>query len=271
MRPQPLADWPAAERAAIHGVITDIDDTLTQDGELMPQARTALAALEAAGVPVVAVTGRPVGGSLRWLQQGWPLLGIVAENGAVALQRSPGGDVRRWYRTDEATRRQQHAQLQAALAAVEAQVPGAHRAMDSAGRETDIAIDCREHRHLDDGQIAEVVALLRDRGLTVTVSSIHVNAWIGDHDKWAGACWATELWLGRRLERELEHWVFVGDSSNDAVMFERMRHSVGVANVARFLPLLAHPPRHLCKQERGAGFAELAQAVLVARAGTPMA
>ena len=89
-----------------------------------------------------------------------------------------------------------------------------------------------------------------------------MNAWIGDHDKWAGACWATELWLQRRLNDELDQWVFIGDSSNDAVMFERMRHSVGVANVAAFLPTLTHRPRYICEQARGHGFAELAQALL---------
>jgi hypothetical protein len=48
-------------------------------------------------------------------------------------------------------------------------------------------------------------------------------------------------------------------------MFKHMRHSVGVANVARFLPRLRHPPGYICQQERGAGFAELATALLGAQ------
>jgi hypothetical protein len=48
-------------------------------------------------------------------------------------------------------------------------------------------------------------------------------------------------------------------------MFKHMRHSVGVANVARFLPRLRYPPGYICQHERGTGFAELATALLSAR------
>jgi HAD superfamily hydrolase (TIGR01484 family) len=266
--PQPLAHWPAAERAGIRGVITDIDDTLTTDGTLAPDTRAALQALADAGLPVLAVTGRPVGWSLPWLSgpEAWPLLGIVAENGAVALQASADGQIQRWYRDDAATRAAHWTRLQAALHAVEAQLPGARRASDSAGRETDIAIDHSEHQRLDLAQINAVVQALQAHGLHTTVSSIHINAWCGGHNKWVGAQWAVRIWLQRELAHELAHWVYVGDSSNDAVMFEHMAHSVGVANVARFLPDLRHAPHWVCRAERGAGFAELAHALLAARA-----
>jgi hypothetical protein len=114
-----------------------------------------------------------------------------------------------------------------------------------------------------------VVELLRGHGLRVSVSSIHINAWLGDHDKWVGACWAVEHWLGQELSEQLAHWVYIGDSSNDEVMFEHMQHSAGVANIARFLDRLEHAPRYLCEQARGAGFAELASALLQARAARP--
>ena len=48
-------------------------------------------------------------------------------------------------------------------------------------------------------------------------------------------------------------------------MFEHVPHSMGVANIARFLPELKHPPRYITLKERGAGFAEVAQAILQAR------
>ena len=265
--PRPLAEWPAHERAGIQGLITDIDDTLTTDGALLPETRAALQALANAGLPVLAVTGRPVGWSLPCVggPDAWPLLGVVAENGAVALQASADGSVRRWYRDDDATRAAHWQRLQAALLAVETQVPGAQRASDSPGRETDIAIDHSEHQHLSPAQIDAVVQALQGHGLRVTVSSIHINAWLGEHNKWVGAQWALRTWLQRDLARERAHWVYVGDSSNDEVMFEHMAHSVGVANVARFLPGLQHTPRFICRAERGAGFAELAQALLQAK------
>ncbi len=48
-------------------------------------------------------------------------------------------------------------------------------------------------------------------------------------------------------------------------MFERFAQSVGVANIARFVPQLTHLPRYVAPSERGAGFAEMAQALLAAR------
>ncbi len=273
IRPLPLSSWPVAQRAGITGLITDIDDTLTLDGQLMPEARAALEQLQQAGVAVLAVTGRPVGWSLRLLAaqargQGrpWPLLGIVAENGAVALRAHADGSVEKLYRTDAATRQSHYARLQAALEEVERHMPQARRSRDSEGRETDIAIDHSEFEKLSADEIAQVVQRLQGHGLRVTVSSIHINAWLGDHDKWVGACWAVQAWLNRLLPSELDHWVYVGDSSNDEVMFRQMRYCVGVANLAPFLPQLAHAPGYICQAERGAGFAELVHALLQARA-----
>ena len=65
-------------------MFTDIDDTLTTEGAITPDALQALADLRDAGLPVIAVTGRPVGWSVPFALA-WPLRAIVAENGAVAL------------------------------------------------------------------------------------------------------------------------------------------------------------------------------------------
>ena len=47
---QPLALWPGPTRQHIFGVLTDIDDTLTTDGAITPDALAALADLKAAGL-----------------------------------------------------------------------------------------------------------------------------------------------------------------------------------------------------------------------------
>ncbi len=81
----PLASWPLAQRQGIIGVLTDIDDTLTTDGAITPDALLALHGLKAAGLHVIAITGRPVGWSEEFAMS-WPVDAIVAENGSVALQ-----------------------------------------------------------------------------------------------------------------------------------------------------------------------------------------
>lgn len=259
-----LSDWPMAERARIHGVLTDIDDTLTTEGAITPDALLALQSLRAAGLPVFAITGRPAGWSEPFALA-WPVDAIVAENGAVALWRGADGRLCKDWLQDEPTRDHHFARLQAVAQRILAELPHARLSQDSAGRETDIAIDHSEFAHLGEDDIARVVALMREGGLSATVSSIHINGWIGDHHKLEGARWILRARLGRELDREIGRWVYVGDSTNDALMFGHFPHSVGVANVARFWSQLAHRPRYVTQGERGAGFAEVAQAVLDAR------
>jgi HAD superfamily hydrolase (TIGR01484 family) len=260
---RPLASCPDAALRGVRGLLTDIDDTLTRDGAIEPEALQALAALRAAGLPVIAVTGRPMGWS-RPFAASWPVAAIVAENGAVALIPGPQG-LAVEYAQDEATRQHNTRRLQQVASDILRRVPAARLAEDSAGRVTDIAVDHSEFNHLDRAQIAQVVALMEQAGMVATVSSIHINGWFGTHDKPSGARWMLQRLFGRALDAEIEHWVYVGDSTNDQAMFGRFPLSVGVANLRHFAAELSVWPAYLCEAERGAGFAEVAARVLAAR------
>jgi hypothetical protein len=48
-------------------------------------------------------------------------------------------------------------------------------------------------------------------------------------------------------------------------MFQHFTHSAGVANIARFVPQLSHLPTYVTPSARGAGFAEVAQAILAVK------
>ena len=262
---QPLRAWPAAARAGIVGVLTDIDDTLTTEGAVTPDVLQALAALHGAGLHVIPVTGRPVGWSEPFAQT-WPVDAIVAENGAVALTHDGGATpLRKLYVQDEPVRRANYARMQQVAQRVVREIPGATISQDSGGRETDIAIDHSEFAHLPQDAIDRVVALMRSEGMNATVSSIHVTGWYGDHNKLSGARWIVRQLLQQDLDAELERWVYVGDSTNDVLMFQHFPHSVGVANIRRFEAQLAFKPRYVTEGERGAGFAEVARAILEAR------
>ena len=269
---QPLTEWPAENRCGVIGVLTDIDDTLTTDGAITADALQALTALKNAGLHVIAITGRPVGWSEPFASS-WPVDAIVAENGAVALVNhgvsTTGANnppLRRLYQQDAATRVANFARMQQVAQRVLREVPGAVLSRDSSGRETDIAVDHSEFSHLDADQIARTVRIMQSEGMSATVSSIHVNGWFGSHNKLLGARWIVrELW-GRNLAIEMDRWAYVGDSTNDQVMFEAFSQSVGVANIRRFEHALTHRPRYVTQGERGAGFAELGAALLAARA-----
>ncbi len=263
------------------GVFTDIDDTLTTNGAITPDALQALHDLKAAGLAVVAITGRPIGWSAPFAYGDaarglapWPVDAIVAENGACALflqkntlmSASNGqSTLLKIYQQDAATRAYNFARMQAVVQRVLREVPGSCVAQDSNGRETDIAIDHSEFTHLAPEHITQVVHIMQSSGMKATVSSIHINGWFGDHNKLVGAQWIVRELFDRDLKTEIEHWVFIGDSTNDALMFQAFPSSVGVANLSRFIPQLVYKPRYITQGERGAGFAQMAQALLAAR------
>jgi HAD superfamily hydrolase (TIGR01484 family) len=256
---RPLSSWQVS--TPLVGIFTDIDDTLTTDGTITPDALNALTDLKAAGLHVVPITGRPVGWSEPFAHS-WPVDAIVAENGAVGLVHKNGQPLLKLYQQDTPTRISNFARMQQVLAKIEQTVPGAQRSQDSAGRETDIAIDHSEFTQLPQAAIDRVVRIMQTEGMTATVSSIHINGWFGQHSKLTGARWIVRHLWGRDLDAEMDRWVYVGDSTNDQVMFERFANSVGVANIQRFEAQLTHSPRYITPSERGEGFSELAQHLL---------
>ena len=247
--------------AKLLGVLTDIDDTLTTDGVVPDHVVAAIARLKDAGLKVVPITGRPVGWSVPFASA-WPVDSIVAENGAVALRRNAQGSLDKLYQQGAEERASNFAKMQTVLEQIEATVPGAARATDSAGRECDIAVDHSEFTNMPQAQIDQCVALMKAAGMNATVSSIHINGWFGEHNKLEGARWIVRELFDIDLDATLGQWVYIGDSTNDQLMFQHMPHSVGVANIERFVPQLKHLPRYVTTAERGDGFVQLADQLL---------
>ena len=266
----PLSAWPLEQRRNILGVFTDIDDTLTTEGAITADALQALADLKHAGLHVIAITGRPVGWSEPFAKT-WPVDAIVAENGSVALLRNKStylpaknatSSLLKIYIENSISRSDNYSKMLAITARILRELPQARVSQDSAGRETDMAIDHSEFHHLSEADIAQVVQIMQQEGMNATVSSIHINGWFGQHNKLEGARWIVQELLGRDLNLELDRWAYVGDSTNDQLMFEAFANSFGVANIQRFVPQLAVFPRYITAGERGAGFAEVTRALL---------
>lgn len=260
----PLAELDAAAVEGLVGVFTDIDDTLTHHGRIVPEAFLALRRLAEAGLAVVPVTGRP-GGWVDHLARMWPVDGVVGENGGLWFWMQDGRLVRRFLQ-DEATRRANRERLDDVGQLILARVPGAALASDQPYRDLDLAIDFREDvPPLPQADVDRIVALFRSVGATCKVSSIHVNGWYGTFDKLAGCrAFVRDRW-GRDLDAERERWIYVGDSPNDEPMFGFFPKSVGVANVRAFADRMTHLPRWVTPSEGGAGFAELVERVLSSR------
>jgi HAD superfamily hydrolase (TIGR01484 family) len=263
--PLPLCAARQAQLARLRWVLTDIDDTLTLDGRLPAAAYAALEALNAAGIAVIPVTGRPAG----WcdaIARHWPVAAVVGENGALwyALDRQ-ARRMLRWQAQPEEERLANRARLHELAGQALREVPGSAIAADQAFRLFDVAIDfCEDAGPLGFDAAERIAAIFQAGGAAAKVSSIHVNAWIGGWDKRAGI----EALFAARFQpfaTVRDHVAFVGDSANDAPLFAAVPCSVGVANVAPFLPGMATPPAYITRAEGGTGFAEFADALLKAR------
>jgi HAD superfamily hydrolase (TIGR01484 family) len=262
----PLTQFSRSARGRISAVLTDIDDTLTDDGRLSAAAYGALEALRAAGILVVPVTGRPAGWCDLIARQ-WPVDGVVGENGAFWFRYDDAAKtMTRRYAKSDAGRRSDRARLAAIRDDVLGAVPGAAVASDQAYREADLAIDFREDvPPLPREDVQRIVAIFEAHGATAKISSIHVNGWFGGYDKLSTSRAFLAECFGLDLDARKDEIAFVGDSPNDAPMFGFFPHSVGVANVRDFAADLPAAPRYVTEARGGAGFAELAAALIAAR------
>ncbi len=258
----PSATW-AEVAGACRGVFSDVDDTLTERGHLVPSACAALHALRDAGLRTVLVTGRPLGWA-EVLATLLPVDAAIAENGAVAAL--PGGS--RLYYDDEAARSLGAERRAAARAHVAHELPWVRPAMDQSLRDVDLAFDIDEHEHLSAEDILRTRTLLESHGLRTTRSSIHLHGTFSLADKAKmSARVAQHLW-GEPAGLVASRYLYVGDSPNDAPAFSFFRHSVGVANVERHLPALRAlgvSVWAVTAQPGGRGFAELITHLLQVR------
>ena len=249
-------------------ILTDIDDTLTLHGRLPAIAYQALEDLRRSGLAVIPITGRPAG----WcdhIARMWPVDGIVGENGAFYFRYDDKTrKMQRVYGQPAEERRANNVKLEKLGARILAEFPGTAIASDQAYREIDIAIDfCEDVPALPLATAERIRQAFEAEGAMAKVSSIHVNAWFGRHDKLTMTTRMLKECFGIDTEREKQHIVYAGDSPNDAPMFAFFPNSVGVANVMPYKEIMAHLPRYVTRAEGGEGFAELAKALLEARHG----
>jgi HAD superfamily hydrolase (TIGR01484 family) len=255
-----------AQLQKVEAVLTDIDDTLTTHGRLPVIAYAALEQLQAAGIKVVPVTGRPAG----WcdhIARMWPVEAVVGENGAFYFRHDATRKrMLRVYAQDDVTRQANIARLHKLAEAVLQRFPGTAMASDQAYREIDVAIDfCEDVPALPLTTAQEIAKVFHEAGAEAKVSSIHVNAWFGDHNK---------LSMALRLMHDLYGWTeaeakacvaYCGDSPNDAPMFGAFPMGIGVANVRPLAHLMDYLPAYVTAKEGGEGFAEFADLLLRAK------
>jgi HAD superfamily hydrolase (TIGR01484 family) len=259
----PIASLKAETARALEGVCFDVDDTVTRDGVLDASAYAALFALQAAGLTLIAVTGRPLGWA-ELIARMWPVHAAVGENGAGFIARR-AHRLHFGYWDDEVTRARQTKQLEALRARVASEMPHVRVSNDSWARRCDLAFDVNEYERLPREDIDRLCDILASEGARTSVSSVHAHAQLGSHDKASGVARALSELFDVDETRARERFLFVGDSGNDAAAFAWFRTTAGVSNVSRHLDRLPCPPMYVASQSHGAGFAEIAELLLQRR------
>jgi HAD superfamily hydrolase (TIGR01484 family) len=262
--PRPIRSLDVDTARRITGIFTDLDDTISWHGRIVPEAFAALAEARAAGLRTVVVTGRPAGW-VDHIARMWPVDGVVGENGGLWFWHD-GTRLQRRFLQDSRERAENRSKLAELARTIPVAVPGCAVSVDQPYRELDLAIDfCEDVPAMPESSIDAIVRCFEEAGATCKVSSIHVNGWYGRFDKLRGCRLFVDTRWSEDLALTMDRWVFFGDSGNDEPMFEAFPTTVGVANVARFLPRLVYKPAYVTDAPGGAGFAEAILRILALR------
>ncbi|HNX72877.1 MAG TPA: HAD-IIB family hydrolase [Spirochaetales bacterium] len=256
----PLQALRPEDAQSVQIVLMDIDDTLTTNGKLTQESYAGLWQLHDAGLKVVPITGRPAG----WcdlIAREWPVDGVVGENGAFAFWEAPGRRLQTLVHPNAV--RNDAPALQRVLGRALAEVPGSRPARDQFARLYDIAIDFAEEEPVLPFESALAIKRICDEeGVRAKISSIHVNAWLGDYDKLSMTTRFLAARSGYDDKTDKTRVIFVGDSPNDEPMFAHFPLTCGVANLLRYEGHLVSKPTFVTLAAQGAGFAEFVQVLI---------
>lgn len=258
-----LSALPPDDARGLVGLLFDLDDTVLSHGVLTRDAYNAIWSLHEAGLKLVAVTGRPSGWGEVIVRQ-WPIDGAVTENGAVHVIRD-GKGVRLLFDGDAAEVAARRARLDDLVRTVAKAMPNVVLADDVHARRSDVAWDIGERVRVEPAAVAALAALVVAAGARTTRSSVHLHASFERDDKASGAIRFVHGQFGEDEGAALHRWAFVGDSGNDAACFAAFRTTFGVENVRAYARVLSVPPRWVAPSKRGAGFAEIAKAIVSSR------
>ena len=243
---------PAADPAIMRDialVATDVDGTLTRAGKLDPGAISAITELDAAGVRVLPVSGRPAGEVLGLCRYLPGVTRGLAENGLLEIVPDAAP---RWLAqpTDRARLEAIGARLNAELGAK------LRRTGDAFCRIGDVAYE-RDGRGVE--ELERLKAAVTSMGAFLVWSSVHVHIAEAIPDKGVAV-----LQLARELGVDRLRVATIGDAPNDAGLFVSGRFgvTVGTADVTEQRASFPALPQLVTAEREAGGFIELARSIL---------
>ncbi|MEN0613724.1 HAD-IIB family hydrolase [Klebsiella indica] len=242
-------------------VLTDLDDTLTYRGRLSAETYTALERLQKAGVKVIPVTAAPAG----WCDQMarmWPVDGVIGENGGIFFRRkNDGHGIEHFFWHDKEKHSEVAERLKLIGEQIKREIVAARFADDQPFRMTSIAFS----KPQEDRLCSLILDALVQAGAATTVNNLWILGWLGKYDKLSMARRILRDFYALDIDFDRSAILYSGDSTNDAPMFSFFEHTVGVSTVTDYLDQIPQPPQWITCGPGGAGFVEIADAIIASR------
>ena len=262
----PIKDIPVNFCKGLKLFFTDIDGTITSNGQITDLSFSALWKLFNAGIDVIPVTGRPAG----WcdhIARMWPVKGVIGENGAFYfLYDRKNKKMKRKYLISEEERKTGKNILEKIKSRVLKEVPGAKISADQPFRFADLAIDYREDvKPLSKEEIHKICNIITEEGAVYRISDIHINCWYGSFNKINGVKKFIEDVCSSEFSEIIKKSTYIGDSPNDEPIFKAFPLSIAVANLKNFIDEIKYFPSFITNKESADGFAEAVETILEKR------
>lgn len=236
------------EAKNIRYVISDVDDTITNGGRLLSEALAALYLIRDTGRKIILLTGGSAGWGDVYIRQ-WPVEAVVAESGALFLTRQNGSII---YTAnpviDEISQKKRKAFLES--------IPESILSSDQYARLYDIAIDKSK---ISEAEKASIIHNALNMGAYYAESSIHINIWLSNYDKWKGLKSFFEFYYGIKDESFINESMYLGDALNDQPLFKDIPISVGMKSVEDNKEEFAYLPKYIAKDYGGYGIKEVSK------------
>lgn len=251
MQPLSLKD---ADLQQIRLIATDLDGTLTQQGQFSSKLLDTLEKLAKHNIAVLIVTGRSAGW-VDGIRTYLPVVGAIAENGGLYYPFSHAYPEILIPTQNLKEHRQALANIFEHLKTI---FPNLQESLDNSFRLTDWTFELTD---LSVSELQKINEICQEQNWSFTYSTIQCHIKPLQQNKANCLIQVLKTYFPHLSSSEI---LTVGDSLNDETLFnsELFPVSVGVANVVHYLSQLKYQPKYITKGAECNGFCELANLVL---------
>lgn len=248
----PFHGFSEEEQKRIKYVISDVDDTITSNGQLSLFALEALYNLKLKEKNIFLVTGGSYGWGDCYMRQ-WPVDGVLAESGAVLFVRDEDDSVQALFNPII-----NQAEVIKKKTELLKKTEGLPLSSDQPARLFDIAYDKNK---MDENEIKVLKNILSFSGAHYSESSIHINAWFGDYRKLSAVKYFLSKVFKIKEKDLLDKGIYIGDSFNDQELFGYFPLSIGMHSVEEKRNEFKTLPQYITEEGSGVGFYAVANAL----------